>query len=202
MPLTSIKEIRKQQLLQAAFEIIKRDGLRAATLSLIAKEAGASKGIVHHYFENKRSLIELTMRYAHAARSAELVKRLRKAQSPSQRIWAVLSVILDDQYLQSGFCKVWISFKAQAFSDPELGRLHRAIHRREFSNLMHAFLPFLPRQEAVDLALGVKALVEGYRFRLAAVPPQNFGTRVPFEQVLAYVARRIPDFDLSVAHSR
>ena len=56
MRLTPIRDIRRDELIKAAFEIIKRDGLRAATIGNIAEAAGASKGIVHHYFEDKQDL--------------------------------------------------------------------------------------------------------------------------------------------------
>jgi TetR/AcrR family transcriptional repressor of bet genes len=199
MRLTPIRAIRRDELIRAAFEIIKRDGLRAATIGNIAEAAGASKGIVHHYFEDKQDLIEHTMRYAHRVRRIDLVNRLRKAQTPSARLWAVISIILDEKYLQSGFCKAWVSFHAQTYSHERLARLHRVIHRRERSNLIHALSSFLPREDAALAALGIKAMMEGFRFRLAAVPPPDFDSRTPLVQVLAFLQRRVPDFDQSAA---
>ena len=199
MPLTRIKDIRRQELLRAAFEIIKRHGLQATTIASIAEEAGASKGIVHHYFEDKQQVIEHAMRYAHTLRRNDLVSRLKKARTPSERLWAVLSIILDEKYLQAGFCKAWISFNAKAFSDKRLARLQRVIHRREWSNLVCPLFPFLSRAEARKTAIGIRALIEGYRFRLGAVPPPDFDSRVPVVQVLALLRRRVPEFDQSAA---
>jgi TetR/AcrR family transcriptional repressor of bet genes len=202
MSRAQIKDIRRQELLEAALEIIKRHGLQAATLSSIAEEAGASKGIVHHYFENKQQLIEQAMRYAHTSRRNDLLKRFSAAQTPSERLWAVISVILDEKYFQPGFCKAWISFFAETFSDGRLARLHRAIQRRESSNLVHALLPFLTRVEARRTAIGIRALVEGYRFRLGTVSPTDFDSGVPVSQVLAFVGRRVRGFDQSTAIRR
>lgn len=56
MALTRIRDIRRRELLEAALEIIKREGLPASTLSRIADRAGVSKGIVHHYFSGKGSI--------------------------------------------------------------------------------------------------------------------------------------------------
>jgi TetR/AcrR family transcriptional regulator, transcriptional repressor of bet genes len=202
MSRAQIKDIRRQELLEAAFEIIKRHGLQAATLSSIAEEAGASKGIVHHYFKNKQQLIEQAMRYAHTSRRNDLLKRFSVAQTASERLWAVISIILDEKYFQPGFCKAWISFFAETFSDDRLARLHRAIQRRESSNLVHALLPFLTRVEARRTAIGIRALVEGYRFRLGAVHPTTFESSVPVSQVLALVRRRVRGFDQSTAIRR
>jgi TetR/AcrR family transcriptional repressor of bet genes len=202
MPLAQIKDIRRQELLEAAFEIIKRHGLQAATLSSIAEEAGASKGIVHHYFKNKQQLIEQAMRYAHTTRRNDLLERFSVAQTPSERLWAVISVILDEKYFQPGFCKAWISFFAESFSDDRLARLHTAIQRRESSNLIHALLPFLTQAEARRTAIGIRALVEGYRFRLGAVPPTSFDSSVPIIQVLGFLKRKVTGFDQSSAIHR
>lgn len=195
MALTRIRDIRRRELLQAALEIIKREGLPATTLSRIAAEAGVSKGIVHHYFTGKDQLIEETMRYAHSRRHDDLVQRLRGARDPQQRLSAVISVILDERYFQHGFCRAWVSFKAGTYSSIALARLHRAIHRREWSNLVHALAGFQPKPVARNTAFAIKAMVEGYRFRLAAVPPADFDSRVPVMQVLEFLKQRIPAFD-------
>jgi TetR/AcrR family transcriptional repressor of bet genes len=197
MPLTPIKDIRRQELLKAAFEIIKRHGLAAASVSRIAEEAGTSKGIVHHYFKNKEQLIEQAVRYAHAKRSEDLVSRLAKAHAPSERLSAVLSVLLDEKYLQFGFCRAWISFYPEVYSNEQMARLYRAIHRRECSNLAHALLPFLPRAEAMKVALGIKAMVEGIRFMCGA--RLGFDTRVHIIQVTEFLKRKVPGFDRSAA---
>lgn len=56
MPLTPISELRRQELLDAAFRVILRDGLDGATTSSIAIEAGASKGMVHFFFQASSAL--------------------------------------------------------------------------------------------------------------------------------------------------
>jgi TetR/AcrR family transcriptional repressor of bet genes len=195
MTIARIRDIRRRELLEAALEIVKREGLQATTLGRIAEQAGASKGIVHHYFKDKNQLIEQTMRYAHSRRREDLVKRLRSARHPGQRLGAVVSVILDEKYFQHGFCRAWISFKAATYSSSELARLHRAIHRREWSNLTHALLSFQARNEARRTAISIKAVVEGFRFRLAAVPPPDFDSRVPVLQVLGFLKRRVPAYE-------
>jgi TetR/AcrR family transcriptional repressor of bet genes len=202
MAVARIRDIRRRELLEAALEIIKREGLPATTLSRIADEAGVSKGIVHHYFTGKDELIEETMRYAHSRRRDDLIQRLRNAGNPQERLSAVISVILDEKYFQHGFCRAWISFKAGTYSRLGLARLHRAIHRREWSNLAHALASFQSRPEARNTAFSIKAMVEGYRFRLAAVPPADFDSRVPVMQVLGFLERRVPAFDSTGAVPR
>src|SRR5690606_10839420 len=66
MGLTPISDIRRRELKQAAFEVLKTEGVHGATLEKVARRAGASKGIVLHYFLNKQQLFSQTMRYANA----------------------------------------------------------------------------------------------------------------------------------------
>lgn len=49
---------RRNQLLDAAVAVIRRDGARALTLDAVAAEAGASKGGVLYHFASKRALID------------------------------------------------------------------------------------------------------------------------------------------------
>jgi TetR/AcrR family transcriptional repressor of bet genes len=199
MAITTIKDLRRQQLLEAAFEIIKQQGLAATSVSRIADEANTSKGIVHHYFRSKQQLMHDTLRHAHAKRREDLVNRLRKAQTPSDRLTAVLSLLLDEKYLQAGFCRVWVAVYSELHSDRLVARLYKAIQVRECSNLAHAFKPFLPKNEARKAALNIRSLIEGIRFRLGAVPPVNYDARVHITQVRSFLRHKIPAYDSSAA---
>ncbi|TIX73739.1 MAG: TetR family transcriptional regulator, partial [Mesorhizobium sp.] len=67
MKLTRLSEIRRKELRRAAFAVLQREGVAGATLEKVAAEAGASKGIVLHYFRNKQELFEHAMREANTA---------------------------------------------------------------------------------------------------------------------------------------
>ena len=54
MALQSIGDIRRKELRAAAFRVLQREGVQGTTLEKVAAEAGASKGIVLHYFRSKR----------------------------------------------------------------------------------------------------------------------------------------------------
>ena len=58
MKLTKISEIRRRELRQAAYEVLQTEGMAGATIEKVALKAGASKGIVLHYFKTKQQLFE------------------------------------------------------------------------------------------------------------------------------------------------
>src|SRR5687768_16384444 len=112
MGLTSIKDIRRQELLDAAFASIKKRGIQATTIASIAEEARVSRGTIHHYFKDREELIELAVRRIFSMRHEAVLKKLKNANTPSDRLWAVIAVNLDPQYLEQGFCRAWISIAA------------------------------------------------------------------------------------------
>ena len=52
-----IREERKQQIMHAALILFANKGFDATSISMIAKEAGISKGLMYNYFESKEKLI-------------------------------------------------------------------------------------------------------------------------------------------------
>ncbi|MDR2838703.1 MAG: TetR family transcriptional regulator, partial [Azonexus sp.] len=62
MPKVGMQPIRRQQLIQATFDVIQNNGLEEATVATVANAAGLSAGIVAHYFGNKDGMLEAAMR--------------------------------------------------------------------------------------------------------------------------------------------
>jgi len=57
-------EKTRQTVLEAALTLFSRDGYSLTTLSLIAKEAGCSRGPIYWHFENKDDLYEAVLAYS------------------------------------------------------------------------------------------------------------------------------------------
>ncbi len=55
--LSFVELARRQQILQAAIELLAEGGCAAATLSLIAVRIGASKGVISYHFDGKDELL-------------------------------------------------------------------------------------------------------------------------------------------------
>ncbi len=56
--LQELRENKKQQILQAALKVFAGKGYNGATINMIAKEAGISKGLMYSYYESKEKLLE------------------------------------------------------------------------------------------------------------------------------------------------
>ena len=57
MPRVVNHEERREEIAEAAWRVIEREGLAGADLREIAREAGYTTGVITHYFRNKRELM-------------------------------------------------------------------------------------------------------------------------------------------------
>lgn len=54
-------EEKKELILQAARKVLVEKGYTATTISLVAKEAGVSRGLLHYYFKNKEEMLAIVI---------------------------------------------------------------------------------------------------------------------------------------------
>lgn len=166
MALTKLSDIRRRELRRAAVEVMRREGAAGTTLEKVAQEAGASKGIVLHYFRNKQELFEEAMREANAGLRDDVVRRLKMARSPIERIWAIVEANLGEAVFKPPHGNAWLSLCAEVPREPQLARLQGIFHSRMHSNLMSGFLSLVPHEEAERLSLSMSALIDGLWVRL------------------------------------
>jgi AcrR family transcriptional regulator len=65
MPKTVDHYERREELLEAVWRLIARDGMEGATVRAIAKETGWSTGVLAHYFVDKDDIITSALRLAY-----------------------------------------------------------------------------------------------------------------------------------------
>jgi TetR/AcrR family transcriptional repressor of bet genes len=195
MGLTPISEIRRRELKQAAFEVLQTEGVHGATLEKVARHAGASKGIVLHYFRNKQQLFSETMRHANALLRDEIVRRLKAARTPAERLWAIVEGNFAPEFFRPSICHAWLSLCAEVPRDGELARVQRVIHARMRSNLVSALVDLVPRDEVEPAALGITTLIDGLWLR-AGLRSDGMDGDAALQQMRDYVGHRIPGIAL------
>jgi len=198
MALASIADIRRRELIRAAFEVIKREGLQFTTVAKMEKEAGASKGTLHKYFKNKEELAQAAVRHALALRRQEFLERLTRAQSPSERLWASIALHLHPKYLEPGFSRAWVSIIAEGTEKEPYARIVKALYARDRSNLVHS-LRLLPHQgDAWSAALALQCFFDGCRYRSGFLL-KTIAPRQEAQTLLQYLRQNVPRFDSSAA---
>jgi TetR/AcrR family transcriptional regulator, transcriptional repressor of bet genes len=191
MKLTKISAIRRKELRRAAFEVLQQEGMAGATLEKVATHAGASKGIVLHYFRSKQELFEHAMREANLSLSEAVSARLKQATTPYERLEAIIEGNFEERFFRPSICHAWLSLCAEVPREPQLARIQKVIHARMRSNLMSALVHLLPRSECEAVALAITALIDGLWLR-AGLQSEGLTRDLAVSQMREYLKYRIP----------
>lgn len=186
MPKKGMEPIRRRQLIAATMEAIHDLGYCDVTISEIAQRAGVSYGLAHHYFGSKDQLMTATMRHLLTSLGEEHRRCLADATSPQSRIRAVCRASFAPNQFQPVVISAWLAFYMQAQTGPSSRHLLRIYARRLVSNLCFALSQMMPRAEAMDLAEGAAAIIDGLWIRWALSD-----NRPPPEEAAAYAERGI-----------
>ncbi|MBI1171850.1 transcriptional regulator BetI [bacterium] len=174
MPKLGMEPIRREALVKATIFEIGQTGSLDVTVSQIAKRAGMSSALAHHYFGSKEEMFLAAMRHVMTIYGAEVRGALCLAQSPLERIEAILAASFSAANFRREAVGAWLNFWVLAQSVPEAKRLLAVYQRRLRSNLLVGLRP-LAGEEAEAIATGLGALIDGLYLRevLKSGPPDS-----------------------------
>jgi len=162
-----MQPIRRKQLIHATLAAVDQVGMSDASISMIARLAGVSNGIIAHYFQDKNGLLEATMR--HLMKALNQAVRIRREaltdDSPRAHLKAIIEGNFDDSQVNGPAMKTWLAFWAFSMHQPSLHRLQRINDHRLYSNLCCEFRRVLPKEQARSAARGMSALIDGLWLR-------------------------------------
>ncbi len=164
MPKLGMEPIRKAALVNATITEIGRVGSLDVTVSQIAKRAGMSSALAHHYFGSKEEIFLAAMRHVLTLYGAEVRGALAVAQGPRDRIEAILRASFSAGNFRREVVGAWLNFYVLAQTVPEAKRLLAVYQRRLQSNLVACLRP-LCGDAAPSLAEGLGALIDGLYLR-------------------------------------
>ncbi|NND42554.1 MAG: transcriptional regulator BetI [Silicimonas sp.] len=155
-----MEPIRRAALIDAAIAEIGAVGSLDVTVSRIARRAGMSSGLAHHYFGGKEDILLAAMRHVLRIYGHEVLKGLRAAARPVDRVTAIVQGSFAPSNFRADTVAAWLNFYVLALSSDEARRLHAVYRRRLLSNLTHALRPVAGHQAAA-LAARTAALIDG-----------------------------------------
>jgi TetR/AcrR family transcriptional repressor of bet genes len=193
MPKLGMEPIRKAALVKATIVEIGRAGSLDVTVSQIAKRAGMSSALAHHYFGSKEEMFLAAMRHILTLYGAEVRGALALAQGPEQRLNAVLAASFSAANFRREAIGAWLNFWVLAQTVPEAKRLLAVYQRRLRSNLLAGLRP-LAGARAETVANGLGALIDGLYLRevLKSGPPDG---RAAVATALDYLNSQLQGFD-------
>lgn len=164
---TSIEKIRRQDLVEAAYQTFLEHGLGGMTMARIGERAGMSHGIVNYYFKSKDMLLSAVVRKANFLIMQDAARRLRVATSPRERISAIIASNFSDSLFTRDIARAWVSYFAAFGQHPEFERLQIAVDRRLASNLLHSLRNLVDAGRAREIARGIAVQIDGLWLRHA-----------------------------------
>lgn len=167
MPKIGMEPIRRKALIAAAIEEIHAHGSLDITVGQIAKRAGVSSGLAHHYFGGKDQLLVATMRHLLKLLSREVAERLRATDDPRRRVSAVIGGNFAPEQFRPEVITAWLAFYVNAQASDDARQLLRIYAHRLHSNLLDALACMLSRDDAEQVAEGTSALIDGLWLRRA-----------------------------------
>jgi TetR/AcrR family transcriptional repressor of bet genes len=184
---TNVEPIRKAALVNAAISEIADAGTLEVTVGQIARRAGMSPALAHHYFGSKEALFLAAMRHVLTVYGAEVRGALALAEGPRARLDAIVRASFSATNFRRDVVGAWLNFYVLAQTVPEARRLLAVYQRRLRSNLVAALRP-LVGAEAGHVADRIGAMIDGVYLREA------LGQRAPDGQTaVAQVGAVIAD---------
>ncbi|MFV0361353.1 transcriptional regulator BetI [Tropicimonas sp.] len=166
MPKVGMEPLRRAALVDATIKEIGAKGSLDVTVSQIARRAGVSSALAHHYFGSKEQMFLATMRHIMARYGEDVRIALAMAETPRQRVEAVIHASFSPGNFDDAVIAAWLQFYVQAQHSDDALRLLNIYRRRMRSNLIHDLRPLLGTG-AGRVADGLAAMVDGLYIRQA-----------------------------------
>ena len=164
MPKVGMEPIRRAALVKATIAEIGEVGTLDVTDSQIAKRAGMSSGLAHHYFGGKDQIFLAAMRHTLALYAAEVRGALSTVCTPQDRIDAIVRASFSPSHFQRNVIAAWLNFYVLAQASQQARHLLDIYQRRLRSNLIFALRPLIgPR--SVDVAEQLAGMIDGLYLR-------------------------------------
>jgi TetR/AcrR family transcriptional repressor of bet genes len=168
-----MEPIRRAALVEATIAEIGAAGSLDVTVGQIARRAGMSTALAHHYFGGKDQIFHAAMLQILRDFGAEVKAGLRLAHSPRARAEALIAASFAPACFAPATVSAWMTLYARATTHPQTHRLLRLYQRRLRSNLIHALRPLSATPRADADVLG--AMIDGLYLRTALADDSDPG---------------------------
>ncbi|MEU7892040.1 TetR family transcriptional regulator C-terminal domain-containing protein [Nonomuraea sp. NPDC049152] len=123
MPKIVDPESRREEVVEALFRVVRREGLEHASLRNVAEEAGLAIGSVRHYFAGHTELMVFAMQAMAERVMGRLLEHVEKLTTADDRFpvaEAMLAELLPVDERRREEATIWLAFATAARTRPEL----------------------------------------------------------------------------------
>ena len=190
MPRVVNHEERREEIAEAAWRVIEREGLAGADLREIAREASYTTGVITHYFRDKGEL----MTFAFELLVDRSTARMARASTEAGLKEALAQVLpLDEERRRETV--VWLALVSASLTDPQLAEGLRLRYRQAREAMLPVFRTALGEmrgEDHEDIGDELLAVVDGITVDALSDPE-----RYPPGRQLALLRRALVRLGLS-----
>jgi len=121
--------LRKRQITGAAYEIIAEKGYYNFTMMDIAKRAGVSSGLIHHYFKDKENMLVTLLREMQQSVRAGTEKAIEEVPGPREKLEVFMDRAFDLAEAQREYLYVTYDFLTQIKFNERMKRIMSKLYR-------------------------------------------------------------------------
>lgn len=121
----------QEQILDAAMEVIVRDGLDSTSMRAVAEEADVSLGLLSYHFDGKENLVVAAFQRATEQLIAHTTEQIAAAGAdPRERVRAALRSWFDPEFSDLEYLELWITIWAVGRTNVEVAAAERDLYDR------------------------------------------------------------------------
>ena len=122
-------DVRRREVAEAVWRVLADTGFAGLSLRTVAREMGATTGLLTHYFRSKRELVQHALEVVHE-RTTPRMAAAGAGLGGVEGLRARLRAVLVDGEEATALSKVWVGFWDLALADAELGLAEAARYER------------------------------------------------------------------------
>lgn len=153
---------RQGRILEAAIDLLAREGISGVSMRAVAREAGVSLGLVNYHFSDKTNLLKAALRRVEEQDLALLAGD--PDRSPEEQLRSALRRVAEPAYLTTDYLSLRLQLWALARADTAFEEINASAQRRYrqgLTELIAAARPELPRAECRRRAADVDVVQNG-----------------------------------------
>jgi AcrR family transcriptional regulator len=188
---------RREQMLQAALQVIAERGYADTRIADVAERAGTSPALVIYYFKTKDQLLTEAIRFAEDSWYEAGTSRMAAIDTAAGRLeeLVAMSCLPEADTEPHDSWLVWLDVWAQAGRHPEVAGVRQKFDERWRETISSLVLEGQAAGEfgqvdPADFAVSLTALLDGFSVQIALADPTVDASRA-FELTMRYAASQL-----------
>lgn len=161
-----INEFRRRTLIEGTIKSLAENGVNGTTIRSICAEAGSSRGLISHYFENKEELLEVAFRHLYNTVSEHVLEAQAKAgDDPREKLMALPKAVFSPSVFTAHYSNAFLTFWHEIRFNDLVRRANREAYRG-YQKRTEKLFEMAAEKEGVEVnsrvaALGLMTMIDG-----------------------------------------